>query len=256
MNLENKIKDLVTQFHPIKLNQMDRVALMRRTDTKFVFNIEYLPQLLERALSNYFMVEINDEREQIYETTYFDTKNYNMYHLHHNGKLNRQKIRLRRYIYSKQGFLEIKHKNNKGETIKKRVQYSNENICNNNVAKKLINHLTPYNNDLLIPTLDNRFIRLTLVNKDYSERITIDYNIQFFDRKHKLNTQNNNICIAEIKKERENRTSPFIDYLKVMGINSMGFSKYCMGIALLNPDVKNNRFKERIRSISKINKLS
>ncbi|MBN2263986.1 MAG: polyphosphate polymerase domain-containing protein [Prolixibacteraceae bacterium] len=253
MNLENKIKDLVSQFDPIKLNQMDRVALMRRTDTKFVFNIEYLPQLLERALSNYFMVEIKDEREQLYETTYFDTNEYSMYNLHHNGKLNRQKVRLRKYIYSKQGFLEIKHKNNKGETIKKRVQHYNESISNNNETENLIEQYTPYNTDLLTPTLDNKFIRLTLVNKDYSERITIDYKLQFYDRKHNLNTQNDNICIAEIKKERENRTSPFIAYLKELGINSMGFSKYCMGMALLNPDVKNNRFKERIRSISKIN---
>jgi hypothetical protein len=253
MSLDSKIKATISEFDPIKLSQMDRVALMRRTDTKFVFNIEHLPELLSRAVNYYYMVEIKGEREQLYETTYFDTSDYDMYHLHHNGKLNRLKVRIRKYIYSKQGFLEIKQKNNKGETIKKRIEYLQENISSKDETGQFVERFTPYNSDLLTPTLDNRFIRLTLVNKDYTERITLDYNLDFFDRKHNMETKTTGLCIAEIKKERENRSSPFVNYLKDMRINSMGFSKYCMGMALLNPDVKNNRFKERIRSITKIN---
>jgi len=253
MTLENKLKEVIAQFDPISLKQMDRVALMRRTDTKFVFNVSHLPELLSKAVDNYFMVEIKNEREQIYETTYFDTPEYSMYQLHHNGKLNRFKIRVRKYIYTKQEFLEIKRKNNRGETIKNRMEHSDNNmISNGDDSVKFIKRFTPYNSGLLIPTLDNRFIRLTLVNKNFKERITLDYNLTFTDLKNNLETKPNGICIAEIKKERENRSSPFISYLRDLRILSTGFSKYCMGIALLNPNVKNNLFKERIRSITKI----
>lgn len=253
MTLENKIKEAIWQFDPISLKQMDRVALMRRTDTKFVFSIEHLPALLSHAVDNYMMVEIKNEREQIYETTYFDTPDYNMYQLHHNGKLNRFKVRVRRYIYTKQEFLEIKRKNNRGETIKNRIEHHDcQSIPQNEEPGRFVKRFTPYDAGLLVPTLGNRFIRLTLVNKNFKERITLDYNLNFTDLKHNINTQTNGICIAEIKKERENRSSPFVNYLRELRINSMGFSKYCMGMALLNPDVKNNLFRDRIRTIIKL----
>jgi hypothetical protein len=253
MTLESKIKEAIWKFEPISLKQMDRVALMRRTDTKFVFSIEHLPALLSHAEDNYMMVEIKNEREQIYETTYFDTCDYRMYELHHNGKLNRHKVRVRKYIYTKQEFLEIKSKNNRGETIKNRIEHHDCQSISNNVANgQFVEKYTPYNSELLVPTLGNRFIRLTLVNKNFKERITLDYNLNFTDLKHNLDTQTPGICIAEIKKEKENRSSPFVSYLKDLRINSMGFSKYCMGMALLNPDVKNNLFRERIRTIVKL----
>lgn len=253
MSLESNIKEIIAQFDPISLGQMDRVALMRRTDTKFVLSIDFLPELLSKAVDHYFMVEIKDEREQIYETTYFDTPDYAMYRLHHNGKLNRQKVRLRRYIYSKKEFLEVKRKNNKGETIKKRIEHFDTSPINKDEKSGLfVEKHTPYNSDVLVPTLGNRFIRITLVNKDFKERITLDYDINFIDLKHNLTTKTNGICIAEIKKERDNRSSPFLNYLKEMRINSMGFSKYCIGMAMLNPEVKKNLFKAKIRSIVKL----
>lgn len=252
MTIADQIKQLSGKFAPITLDQMDKVKLMRRTDTKFVFNIEKLPTLLEKALGNYMMVEIEDEREQIYETTYYDTLDYKMYLNHHNGRLNRFKIRVRKYVYSKQQYLEVKRKNNRGETIKKRIEHTDYNTINKEEPHRFIEKITPYDTGNLEPKLGNKFIRLTLVNNDFSERITLDYNLNFYDLKHDVQTTTKSVCIAEIKKGRDNKNSPFIQYLNDLHIYSMGFSKYCMGIALLNPDVKNNRFKPRIRTIAKV----
>ncbi len=253
MNSADKLLNIIERFDPISLDRMDKVKLMRRTDTKFVFNVSVLPQLLEKALDNYFMVEIENEREQIYLTTYFDTSNYTMYHLHHNGKLNRHKVRVRKYIYSKHEFLEIKRKNNKGETIKKRVEHDENNPELDIFAQgRFIEKNSPFKTALLKPTLGNKFIRLTLVSKDFNERITLDYNIKFTDLKYKYESEPYNVCIAEIKKERYEKETPFVGYLKDLRINPVGFSKYCMGMALLNPDVKNNNFKQKIRQLIKI----
>ena len=254
MGLGNKIRKKVAKFYPISLEQMDQVKLMRRTDLKFVFNLKYLPKLLKMATDNYYMVEIENEREQLYKTTYFDTSDYSMYRLHHNGKLNRHKVRIRKYIYTKQEFLEIKRKNNRGETIKNRTEH-----CSNGSAPVMYEHskdfvrkYSPYDSGLLVPTLGNRFTRLTLVNKDFSERITLDYKLKFTDLKYQNKTKTRGICIAEIKKGRDTTTSPFLSYLKELRIRSMGFSKYCLGMALLNPEVKNNLFKQKLRSLVKV----
>lgn len=254
-SIENNIRKAIAKFAPISLDQMDGVRLMRRTDTKFVFPVMHLPELLNQVTDLYFMVEIENEREQIYKTTYFDTNDYTMYRMHHNGKLNRHKVRIRKYVYSNQEFLEIKNKNNKGETIKKRIENQQNNpskISDHALSKRFIGKNTPYDAELLSPTLGNKFIRLTLVNKNLKERITLDYKIKFTDLKFNNETTSNDICIAEIKTDRDNRSSsPFITQLNAMRIKSMGFSKYCMGLALLNPEVKNNIFKQRLRTITK-----
>ncbi|MDA3881179.1 MAG: polyphosphate polymerase domain-containing protein [Prolixibacteraceae bacterium] len=254
-SIENNIRKAITKFKPILLNQMDGVRLMRRTDTKFVFPVVHLPELLNSVTDLYYMVEIENEREQIYKTTYFDTNDYMMYHMHHNGKLNRHKVRIRKYVYSNQEFLEIKNKNNKGETIKNRIenqQKHHQKIGECAFSKRFIGKYTPYDPELLSPTLGNNFIRLTLVNKNLKERITLDYKIKFTDLKYNNEIISNDTCIAEIKTDRDNRlSSPFITQLNKMRIKSMGFSKYCMGLALLNPEVKNNIFKQRLRTITK-----
>lgn len=253
MSTGNKIREVIEKFDPITLDQMDKVKLMRRTDTKFVFSRQELPNLLKKAIDNYYMVVIKDEKEQIYKTTYFDTQDYKMYRLHHNGKLNRHKVRIRKYVYSEQEFLEIKRKNNRGETIKNRINHTEDkHQIDVEGSKDFVKKYSNYNSDLLEPMLGNHFIRLTLVNKNFSERITIDYKLKFKDLKNNLETQTRDVCIIEIKKGRDNKSSPFINYLKEQRIQSMGFSKYCIGMALLNPEVKNNNFKQRIRTIVKI----
>ncbi|MCF8362733.1 MAG: polyphosphate polymerase domain-containing protein [Prolixibacteraceae bacterium] len=253
MSLENKLHHIISLFDPIGLDQMESVRLMRRTDTKFVFPVKHLDELLHAVIDNYYIVEIENEREQIYKTTYFDTDDYVMYHMHHNGKQNRHKVRIRKYIYSDQEFLEVKRKNNKGETIKNRIERKeshNINTCSS--SKKFIGSYSPYNSEFLTPTLGNNFIRVTLVNKNFKERITLDYKIKFTDLKYKSQRINNDTCIAEIKTDRDTRAqSPFLQKLNNMRIKSMGFSKYCMGLALLNPEVKNNIFKQKLRTLAK-----
>ena len=49
-----------------------------------------------------------------------------LYHDHHNGKLNRYKVRRRRYIDTDTEFLEVKLKNNKKRTIKSRIKLSGQ----------------------------------------------------------------------------------------------------------------------------------
>jgi hypothetical protein len=253
MNFESDLKNIVDSFAPISLDEMDDVRMMRRVDNKFVLNFKQLPILLKKALVDYYMLEIKSIREQIYETTYYDTNDYSMYNLHHNGKLNRFKIRVRRYVCSDLGFLEVKRKNNKGETIKNRIKCPNiDNQLDFIGSNGFLEKHTPYSDQILWPKLVNRFSRLTMVNKDFSERITIDFNLKFVDLKYHTQIASSNLCIVEIKRNRDSKKSRFLNTLFELKISATGFSKYCIGLAILNPEVKTNLFKQKIRELEKI----
>ena len=104
------IDQQITLFEPITLKEMDSVKLMNRKDTKFIFNEKMLPALLKDLTKNYKILEISKKRESQYKTMYFDTEDFKFYTQHHNGKLNRHKVRYRQYIDVDLTFLEVKFK--------------------------------------------------------------------------------------------------------------------------------------------------
>jgi len=115
----------LSTYDAISLGEMDGVALMHRVDTKFLINTKQLSELLLKAHDFYHVVQIQGERLTPYKTIYFDTSDAKMYNMHHNGKLNRVKVRTRSYVNSGISFLEIKKKNNKGKTTKNRILIEN-----------------------------------------------------------------------------------------------------------------------------------
>lgn len=252
-NSDRDIRDKLKQFDPITLDEMGRVELMRRKDTKYVFGRSLLPHFLEQLKEDYFVLEIEEEREHAYETTYFDTRDYKMYTMHHNGKLNRHKVRVRRYVYTNKQFLEIKRKNNKGETIKKRIENKGEHTQQTiNGDGWFVDKYSPFESTVLEPKLGNKFIRITLVNKVIQERVTIDYKINFTDLESENTMSNESICIVEIKRNLYEKNSVFAALLKNNKIYPMGFSKYCVGVSLLQNSIKQNNFKKRINKIQKL----
>lgn len=236
---------VLNDFQPISLSEMDRVKLMRRTDTKFVFDARKVDGILREASKNYRVLEIKGDRAHKYETTYYDTNRYAMYVRHHNGLLNRFKVRSRKYLVSDIEFLEVKFKNNKGETVKTRIKHSMQDPLRSEENILFINNETPYKADELMPVLTNYFTRITLVHKTNPERVTIDLNLSF----HNIGGGNlkmvPGICVTEVKRELGNRNSEIVDILKRNQVYPMGFSKYCIGTALVNKHVKANRFKPR-----------
>ncbi|MFA9371897.1 MAG: polyphosphate polymerase domain-containing protein [Labilibaculum antarcticum] len=237
-------------FESITLSEMDQVKLMNRTDQKFWFHSNYLPELLKIVENDYFLLQIEGENRLPYATTYFDTKNNRMFTAHHNGKLNRFKIRKRSYVNSGISFLETKFKNNKGRTIKKRIPCSHGKDKFTSTETQFIDFHTPLTANDLIPVLENHFSRLTLVNKNFKERCTIDLNIQFkaLDRIVTLD----NLVIVEIKSDGKSNASPLGMALRENRIKTSGFSKYCVGRSITEPLLKQNAFKAKIRNIEKI----
>ena len=126
----NNFPEIISDFSPISLSEMDGVKLMSRTDTKFAFSVNKLPVLLKRIKPFYRMLHIDGETVHQYKSLYYDTNDLKFYLDHHNQRVNRNKIRFREYVGSGISFLEIKLKNNKKKTIKKRmkVDYISEEL--------------------------------------------------------------------------------------------------------------------------------
>lgn len=246
----NNFQDYLHDFQSISLAEMDEVALMKRTDTKFVFEFDLLQKMLKEAVNHYRILEINGNRFADYKTDYFDTKDYRLFINHQNGKLNRYKVRFREYIGSNLSFLEVKFKNNKGKTLKSRVQSWCENFQFQDSDNEFIQRATPYSIQDLTHILTNNFSRITLVSKTDKERLTIDFQLNF--TKNDLEIKLPNLVIAEVKQEKVDRNSAFMKILKQFGIRKASFSKYATGAAILNPDLKQNKFKENILFLNKI----
>jgi len=231
---------------------MDRVKLQNRTDTKFVFEANLLPLILSDIKENYSILEIKNKRTNSYKTLYYDTKDLKSYIQHHNGKANRIKIRFRNYIESNLNFLEVKFKNSKGRTIKARTKINGIETQLSDDSKQFIENNSFYTGSDLVPVLWNNFTRLTLVHKTKNERLTIDLNLKFKSIVSGIEEAIPHIIIAEVKQEKASVSSDFIQAIKKYHVRKSSMSKYCVGTALLNKEVKSNNFKERILKLNKL----
>lgn len=239
----------VNQFNPISLDEMNAVALMKRKDTKFIINISHLPSILEGIKDSYRVLEVDGKRLMNYSSLYLDTPQFKFYNDHHNGRVNRTKIRMRKYVDSNLTFIEIKKKNGKGETDKFRKEIADFEIELSQNTKDFIFKITQKKLDLE-PSLWNNFNRITLVNLANQERVTIDVNLSFsIDNQEKLY---NKLVVIELKQAKFDRTSEVFKVLKSYSCNPYSISKYCVGAVNLYQDLKYNLLKKKLLKIQKI----
>jgi hypothetical protein len=125
MSIANKIESVLSDLKGISLEEVLKASLMKRKDSKYIFDVSLLPALLEKTSDHYRVLDIEDIRAQDYQTFYYDTPDLAMYHMHHRGRVNRHKIRFRKYGSSNIMFLEVKKKNAKGVTNKNRMKAKN-----------------------------------------------------------------------------------------------------------------------------------
>lgn len=244
------LAQLLTRFRPISLDQMDAVALQNRTDTKYVLSSAQFYQALRVLAGQYRVLEIDGARLNAYQTLYFDTSDFMLYLQHHAGKGNRYKVRSRRYVGSDLSFFELKLKINKDRTIKQRFPTDGlATACTPEMSAFLAAHL-PGQAPTLRPVLWNSFSRATLVSYAARERVTIDMNLRF--RAESRIAALPGIAIVEVKQDGVDRGSGFIQQLHAAQIRPTGFSKYCIGVALLYPHIKHNRFKPTLRLINSL----
>lgn len=253
------ILDIVNSMQPISLDEMKEVRLMNRVDTKYLVTSGQLVSLLQGVRDRYYAQEVEGKRFSAYRTVYYDTPELTMYMIHHDRHLVRDKVRIRTYVDSNLSFCEVKHKTNKGRTKKKRMELKSEN-GERKMALRLaeLHHQIqaagfelPYPVEILNASLETIFDRITLVNFEKTERLTIDCNLVFQNYVSGNSASMDPLVVMELKQDGRAR-SLFKEVLFDLRIKPYKISKYCIGTCMTRPEVKQNRFKKKLRRINKL----
>jgi len=246
-----ELDQILEGFIPIHLDEMESVRLMDRVDTKFAFELDQLPEVLSALKQYYRVLEVQGKRISQYKSLYFDKKDFDFFNDHHNAKDHRFKVRYRNYVDSSLFFLEVKEKK-RGRVSKMRipVEKIEENLSLEEQA--FIEESIREKVDLE-PKLWSDYNRITLVNNEMTERLTLDTSLVF--RWENETKTYNDIVIAELKQERVNRRSPFYKVMKTNHVRPYRLSKYCIGAIELHTKkkLKYNRFKSKLLKLKKLN---
>ena len=232
---------------PIGLEDMKAVRLMNRVDQKYMAPADLLEELLARVADGYYVQHIEGNPLAPYRTLYFDTDDLAMYTMHHNKKLNRQKLRVRTYRSTDTTFFEIKNKDNKKKTRKVRIPVDVQlfdRVLEVPEVSQFVDRNTPYPIASLHPCLENRF-----------ERITIDRGITFHNRATGRDADISRLLVIEVKHEVGAPMSDIERALHELHVLPRRMSKYCIGTALTDPTAKYNRFKPKLLYIEKLHRI-
>lgn len=239
---------------PITLAEMDGIKLMNRIDSKYLTDEATLLKILDRAAdAGYMVLETEDMRISPYDSVYYDTAGLRMFYDHHNRRLVRQKVRTRSYVNSGDTYLEIKRKNNKGRTKKKRMGIPTAELMDFHADTAACTYLAEHSwftAPELSPVLETLFHRITLVNPAMTERLTIDTLLRFKNFRTGKETSLQNAVIIELKQDGR-AASQMKNILLDLRVKPVRVSKYCIALTLTDPGAKSGRFKPKVRLIEK-----
>ncbi|MCB0510728.1 MAG: polyphosphate polymerase domain-containing protein [Chitinophagales bacterium] len=240
----------IAQFEAISLREMNAIRLMNRQDTKYIFHERLLPKILTELKEDYRILEIDGQRISSYENIYFESPNFDIYSMHQRGKMNRTKIRIRKYVESSLSFIEVKFKNNKSRTIKTRFLLEEEENFHSTRVQEFLKQNSKMELSQLSEEIAINFSRITLAHKSMEDRCTLDFNLQvkWKDQAYAFEK----LVVAELKQEKFRHASAFNLCLKRQHIYPASFSKYCFGILKLKPELKHNNFKPKLHHLEKV----
>ncbi|MBQ4833561.1 polyphosphate polymerase domain-containing protein [Pseudoalteromonas sp. MMG010] len=251
-NLYEVVNTLLMPFEGYGLNDLNNANLMNRVDSKFMLPLSFLPELLKHLEGQYRVLDIKGKRFFSYYNQYFDTPDLNLYRAHHNGKLNRYKVRRRCYVDTQTEFLEVKLKNNQKRTVKTRIKLADtankEARCTAFIKQEM-----KHSYDHLTITQQSGYNRIALANEEKAERLTLDFNLWYNTPEGDNKVSLPGFFIAELKQSKKSKNSPFYQLMSKHHVFPVSFSKYCIGCALLYlTSIKANRFKSVLSRIKKL----
>lgn len=243
------LDNAVANRNTISLDDVvENAALQTRVDKKFLLTPEQFTALTARLGDEFLVMQIDGLRTFRYRSTYFDTPDFEQYVAHRQGRRRKYKVRSRTYVDTDLCMFEVKTKGRRGTTVKHRREQS---MADADV-------LTPENHDFvaevlaqeygqavpkLQPVLHNAYRRATFVNPRDGERVTCDVELHFANETARV--YGPDMIIVETKSADGRGVSD--QALAELGIRPVSMSKYCLGIASLNPELPANKWSRLLR---------
>jgi hypothetical protein len=241
------VKDWLTQpFRPIGLDALNaKAAMLERLDNKYVVRADALRAALPELAAQFDVLEIGGVRRFTYQTCYFDDAERRSYFDHHQGRRQRMKVRVRKYVEAALCFVEVKLKGQRGCTVKKRMPYPLHKygtLDARALAHVNSSHLAQYGRPFeraLEPVLEMRYRRTTLVARAGAERMTIDSGIRFGDDE---TGPDDDTFIVETKSSHGHGLADAI-LRRHHQHPTNACSKYCVGMSVTGNVQRYNRFR-------------
>jgi VTC domain len=218
-------------------------ALTTRVDQKYLVPTQLLPDLLGRLPDRLAVLSIDDRRLFDYESVYFDTECFELYHQHVQGRRKRYKARTRTYRDTGEVMLEVKLKGHRGETVKERLPYDApgaDELTGEGLA--FLHSVVDEAYGLTVPDLGPRlttaYRRSTLADLELNSRVTIDLDLRWSDGETCCAASD----LALVETKSGSGVGPVDRVLGGMGIRPVRMSKYCIGVALLHPQMPANKW--------------
>jgi len=251
---EERLNLLVKRFQPISLGQLNAKAeMLQRCDNKYVVRECVLQQVYTELVDHFDVLEINGRRIFTYETCYFDDTRRTNYYDHHRHARQRCKVRIRKYTDTGLCFVEVKLKDKRDITVKKRLAYppGKYGLLDENAWAHIRScYRALYGRDFdraLEPVIDMRYERVTLVAKCGHERMTVDRALVFNGPSGKC-AIGEHIFVVETKSANGNGIADKV--LRAFHQHpTRRCSKYCVGMAALREVARHNNFLVALRKL-------
>lgn len=222
--------------------------LQTRVDRKYLVPLELFTTVLER-MDQLCVLQIADLRLFRYESVYFDTPDLAAYHQHAHGRRRRVKVRTRAYLDSGECLLEFKSVGARGETVKERFPYgldARHRLDARAQALALARVGQSISAPALRQVLTTTYHRATLVDPVQGNRVTCDVNLRFANSLGQRYGPLEGVVVLESK--TVGAESPVDRVLRRLGSRPLSLSKYCVGMAVLDPRLPANRWNRELRT--------
>lgn len=241
--------DIVAAASGVSLADLDdQASLLTRKDRKYLVSPALLAGVLSGLSEAMSVLEMGGRRWFEYETLYFDTDALDAYHLAARRRRSRFKIRTRRYVDAGTVMVEVKTKDRRGRTVKRRTPLDTDrpHVLAAQDFAGTFDEVAEYSK-ALVPVLTSHFQRATLLFPASGVRATLDR-----DFGAELATGGrtclDGMVIVETK--TTGRASALDRRLWRAGARPVKFSKYSTGMAVLRPDLPSNRWARVVRHLT------
>lgn len=251
--MDPSIAQHLHNFTSLGLDELNgKAAMLERLDNKYIIPATRLAPAFDAFRDHFDVLEIDESHAFTYATRYFDCAARSSYYHHHQGRRKRIKVRIRRYVDAGFSYLEVKLKDKRSMTRKKRlkVEYDLQQLdqrCTDFVEtchRSLYG--TPFGHRLR-PAIEMEYERITLVAKEGGERMTVDTALAF-RANDASRAVSPDMFIVETKSARGNGVADKI--LRGLHLHpTRRCSKYCVGMAALGQVPRHNRFLPALRRL-------
>lgn len=241
--------DVVSELDGTDLATVLEVAeLQTRVDRKYILAPAQLRALAAVLPASFHALQIGNRRVFNYESVYFDTPHLRLFRDHVQGRRLRYKARTRTYLDSAETMFEVKLKGHRGRTVKHRMAYPIADRARVNAAAARFVHdclLDEYGvrGSALQPVLTTAYSRSTLVDLDRGDRLTCDTDLTFSRGPYRVRGQDD--VVVETKSPGGGGVADRL--LRELRVQPVSMSKYCIGLAMLDPDLPSNRWHRVLR---------